>query len=80
MWPKLLKSSAIEAARLHDKGTSVPPQVSQVSAFLRESSTGNETTKAVDRRVKLVKRESERQVLMESQEGENWVHRSVVKK
>ena len=48
--------------------------------FLREASSGNETTRDVDHRIKLVKRESERQVLVESREGENWVHRSVVKK
>ncbi len=41
---------------------------------------GNETARDVDRRIKLVTRESERQVLVESREGENWVHRSVVKK
>src|SRR5437879_1339642 len=34
----------------------------------------------VVRRFKLVTRESERQVLLESWEEENWVHRSVVKK
>ncbi len=80
MWPKLLKSTAVEAVRLVDKRTNVPARASQVEAFLREASSGNETTRDVDHRIKLVKRESERQVLVESREGENWVHRSVVKK
>jgi hypothetical protein len=80
MWPKLLKSSAVEALRLREKGTKVPPQGSQVEAFLREADGGKETTRDVDRRVKLVMRESERQMLVESREGENWVHRRVLKK
>ena len=48
MWPKLLKSSAVEAVRLRDQPASTPAQVSQVQAFLREADSGHETTKDVD--------------------------------
>ena len=80
MWPKLLKSSAVEAVRLREQGKTAPVKASQVEAFLREADRGKETTIDVDRRVKLVTRESERHLLVESREGTNWVHRSVVKK
>lgn len=80
MWPKLLKSSAVEALRMREQGKTAPVKASQVEAFLREASSGKETTIDVDRRVKLVKRENERHLLVESREGTNWVHRSVVKK
>ena len=79
MWPKLLKSSAIEAVRSRDKRMNVSAQASQVEAFLREADSGKETTREVDRRIKLVTRESEQQVLVESREGDSWVHRSVKK-
>src|SRR5262249_39683329 len=80
MWPKLLKSSAVEAVQLREKGKNVPVQASQVEVFLREALGGKETTRNVDRRIKLIKRQSERQVLVESREDDNWVHRSIVKK
>jgi hypothetical protein len=47
---------------------------------LREAGIGKETTREVDRRIKLVTREREQQVLVESRDGGNWVHRSVVRK
>ena len=72
MWPKLLKSTAVEAVRLGDKRTHVPARASQVEAFLREAVSGKETTTEVDRRIRLVKCESDRQVLVESRER---VHR-----
>ncbi len=81
MWPKLLKSSAIEAVRLREMGragSAVP--AGRVEAFLREASGGKETLTAVDGRVTLAKRESERLLLMESRDGANWVHRNVVQK
>jgi hypothetical protein len=80
MWPKLLKSSAVEAVRMRERGKAAPVKASQVETFLREAERGKETTIDVDRRFKLVKRESERHLLVESREGANWVHRSVVKK
>jgi hypothetical protein len=81
MWPKLLKSSAIEAVRLREKGkaaTAVP--IGRVETFLREASSGKETLTAVDRRATLAKRDSERLLLVESRDGSNWVHRNVVQK
>jgi hypothetical protein len=81
MWLKLLKSSAIEAVRLRGQGkaaAAVP--VSRVEAFLREASGGKETVSEVGGGVKLVKRESERLLLVESRDGANWVHRNIVQK
>jgi hypothetical protein len=80
MWPKLLKSSALEALRLRGQGKPVPVEIARVQAFLREAGSGPETTLEVNRRVKLVKRETDRQLLVESREGAAWVHRSVIKK
>jgi hypothetical protein len=75
-----LKSSAIEALRLREQSKTAPVRVSQVDAFLREAAGGNETTRAVDRRIKLVQHESERLLSVESHDGNQWVHRRVVKK
>jgi len=80
MWPKLLKSSAVEAVRVREQAKTPSVEISQVKAFLREAGGGKETTRDVDGRTKLTKRESERLLLVESRDGTNWVHRNVVKK
>jgi hypothetical protein len=81
MWPKLLKSSAIEAVRLREKGKTVAPvSLARGEAFLRDASGSKETLTAVGGRVTLAKRESERLLLVESRDGTNWVHRNVVRK
>jgi hypothetical protein len=81
MWPKLLKSSAVEAVRLLQKGKSFPPcSVSAVQALLRDAEAGKESTVDIDRRVKLVSRESDKEMLFESRDGAGWVHRNYIKK
>ena len=80
MWPKLLSASALEAVqhREESKVASVPP--AQVLVFLRDAAKGTQSTTDVDGRVKLVKRESEKQIQVESWDGAKWVHRSVISK
>jgi hypothetical protein len=80
MWPKLLKSSAVEALRLGHQGNGSPGNAAAVVAFLRETTSIQETTTAVDGRTKLAKRDSLHQSWVESRDGISWVHRSVVKK
>jgi len=80
MWSKLLSASALEAVE-HQKSSkvaAVPPV--EVLAFLRDAEKGKQSMTDVDRKVKLIKRESEKQMQVESWDGANWVHRSVVSK
>jgi len=81
MWPKLLKSSAVEAVRLLEKGKSFPPSsVSAVQALLRDAEAGKESAVDINRRVKLVSRESDQEMLFESRDGAGWIHRNYIKK
>ena len=80
MWPKLPKSSAIEALRLGHQGNDSPGNATGVVAFLRRTNSNQETTTAVDSRTKLVKRDGLHQSWVESRDGITWVHRSVVRK
>lgn len=75
MWPKLLKSTVIEAVRLdhHGKGSAV--DAATVAAFLRGTNSVQETITGVDRRTKLIKRDSASQLWVESRDGITWVHR-----
>ena len=80
MWSKLLGASALEAIQHQKSGkvAAVPPV--EVLAFLRDAEKGKQSMTDVDRKVKLIKRESEKQMQVESWDGANWVHRSVVSK
>jgi hypothetical protein len=80
MWPKLLRSSAVEALRLGHQGNNSPGNAAGVVAFLRRTNSNQETTTAVDSRTKLVKRDGLHQSWVESRDGITWVHRSVVRK
>jgi len=81
MWPKLLKSTAVEAVRLLEKGKSFPPcSVSAVQALLRDAEAGKESAVDINRRVKLVRREGDQEMLFESRDGAGWVHRNYIKK
>jgi hypothetical protein len=81
MWPKLLKSSAVEAVRLLEKGKTFPPSsVSAVQALLRDAEAGKESAVEINRRVKLVRRESDKEILFESRDGAGWVHRNYIEK
>jgi hypothetical protein len=80
MWPKLLKASAVEAVRLKRKEPFAVVQAATVDAFLHDAEKGAEAKIDVDRRITLVRRESEQQVTMESRDRARWIHRSVIKK
>jgi hypothetical protein len=81
MWPKLLKASAVESVRLLQKGKTFPaPTVAAVEALLRDANAGRESTQEVNARVKLVSRDGEKQVMIESRDGGDWVHRNYIKK
>jgi hypothetical protein len=80
IWPKLLSASALEAVQHRESGKVVAVPPTQVLAFLRDAAKGKQSTTDVDGKVKLVKRESEKQMQVESWDGARWVHRSVITK
>lgn len=80
MWPKLLKSSAVEAVRLKRDQPFAVMDAASVGAFLRAAESGEETKIDVDRRITLVRRESAQQITMESRNQGEFIHRSVIKK
>ena len=85
MWPKLLRSSAVEAVAEKPKAAAsqTSPEVSAVSAMLAGVEKATEASKQVNGRLTVVKRDSSQTVLYESQtkdvEG-GWMHRSYVVK
>jgi hypothetical protein len=80
MWPKLLTSSSVEAVRLKVERPYAPVPAAKVEEFLREAERGEEAKIEVDRRITLVRRESEQQITMESRNQEAWIHKSIIKK
>ena len=85
LWPKLLKSSAVEAiAELDKAGDQVQPVVTEtVDSFLAESEKPAAAAKTVTTRVRMVKREDDNNVLFETQDRDQkdvWVHRNYIKK
>ena len=85
LWPKLLKSSAVEAiAELDKAGDDAKPVATEsVHSFLSESEKPAAAAKAVTPRVRMVTREDENNVLFETQDRDQkdvWVHRNYIKK
>ena len=84
LWPKLLKASAIEAiAELQKDQKFEPVTAENVRMFLSESETGNVSEKEVTARIKLVTRETEKNVFFETRDRANkdaWIHRNYIKK
>ncbi len=84
LWPKLLKSSAIEAvADLQKDGKFETPTADNVRSFLAASETGSEKEKDVTQRIRLVTRESDANVFFETRDrarADAWVHRNYIKK
>ncbi|MGH9662496.1 MAG: ARPP-1 family domain-containing protein, partial [Bryobacteraceae bacterium] len=79
MWPKLLKSSAVEAVANPAKGHAAPPSSDQIADALDEAERGRSTEKTV-RRMKLIRKDSPKYLLFESASGGGWVHRSYLVK
>ncbi len=78
MWRKLLKSSAVEAIAGGAGGG--PPAEAAVREFLDLAERGRESAQTAGGRVKLITRESEKNLLFESRDGDAWVHRSYLAK
>jgi hypothetical protein len=87
-WPKLLKTTAIEAVAgrainnpLNEK--SAPVTAEAMKAFLASAELGEESTSDVTARTQMIKRESEKGLFFETrdlaQKG-SWVHRSYLAK
>jgi hypothetical protein len=84
LWPKLLRSSAVEAiAELNAPQAPAPATNETVQTFLGDSERAAANAKDVTRRVKLVTREDEKNIFFETQDRsdkDNWVHRNYIRK
>ena len=84
LWPKLLKASAVEAIAELQKGLDAKPVSDEaVQEFLVESEQPKAATKDVNRRVRLVTKEDDKNALYETQDRtqkDGWVHRNYIKK
>jgi hypothetical protein len=83
LWPKLLKSSAVEAIAELNKDEVKPVTTETVDSFLAESEKPAAAAKTVTPRVRMVKREDDNNVLFETQDRDQkdvWVHRNYIKK
>jgi hypothetical protein len=83
LWPKLLKSSAVEAiAELDENTKAAPVKESAVNAFLVGPDKPS-SQKDVTHRVRLLTRESDDSVFFETrdrQKNDAWIHRNYIKK
>ena len=80
MWPKLLKSSAVEAVRARAKGEkSSSPAIPQVEALLM-APEGVKTSTVNVGRITLTSRDAEKQVVFESRDGDAWLHSNYIVK
>jgi hypothetical protein len=83
MWPKNLKSSAVEAVSELTQGKSFKPATpAMVSASLKDAEKGKRSEKTVSSRVHIVKNESEQNLLFETQDQDTkeWIHKSYIQK
>ena len=81
MWPKLLKSAAIEAVAEAEKGqTFESPSSEKVEAAIADAETGTASEEKLTARVKSVTRESKANVLFETHDKDAMVHRNYVAK
>jgi len=84
LWPKLLKSSAVEAiAELNQETAPKEVATETVHAFLAESEKPSAAAKEVTPRVRLVTREDDKNAFYETQDREQkdgWFHRNYIRK
>jgi hypothetical protein len=84
LWPKLLEASAVEAfAEFDESGKFEPVTAEMAKAFLRDAESGKAEEKTLRPRTRMVKRETEKNVLFEArdrQRGDAWVHRNYLAK
>ena len=83
LWPKLLKSSAIEAiAELNDEAPK-PVTSEMVQTFFADAEKANATTENVTPRVRMVTREDDKNIFSETQDRQQkdgWIHRNYMRK
>ena len=84
LWPKLLKATAIEAVAEMTTDKSFPSvSRDQVSTFVAAAEKGKASEASVNNRTKMVTRESDQSLFMESvdtNDASAWVHRSYILK
>ena len=84
LWPKLLESSAVEAlGELEKDKTYKAVTTEDVAAFLDEPKAGNTDIKEVTPRVRMIKRETEKNLFFETSDRKkagDWIHRNYIKK
>ncbi len=84
LWPKLLEASAVEAFAEFDQNAKPDTLAADAAkAFLRNAETGKPETKNLRPRTRMVKRESEKNLLFETRDRNRsgaWLHRSYLAK
>jgi len=84
LWPKLIKSSAVEAVAEIQNGLQHKPVTGEsVEAFLAESEQASASTKDVTAHVRLVTREDDKNAFYETQDRtqkDGFVHRNYIRK
>lgn len=84
LWPKLLKASAVEAIAETQQGLEAKPVTDEVvHGFLAESEQPAAVGKDVNRRVRLITKEDDKNAFFETQDRsqkDGWVHRNYIKK
>jgi hypothetical protein len=85
MWPKLLRASAVEALTERPKAqaSQKAPEISAVQAMLADADKAGESSKQVNGRLTVVKRDSAQVLEFETQDkdsGGGWMHKSYVVK
>lgn len=84
LWPKLIKSSAVEAVAEIQNGLEHKPVTDEtVQAFLAESEQASASTKDITRHVRLVTREDDKNAFYETQDrtqNDGFVHRNYIRK
>jgi hypothetical protein len=87
LWPKLLRSSAVEAMAEMKKGAKFENATAEaVKACITDAEKGTQSARAVTPRVEMVTKESKDNLLFETRDrqakegDEAWVHRNYVAK
>ncbi len=84
LWAKMLKASAIEAIAEFDKSDKAAVVTADaIKTFMAEAETGKAESREMSPRMTVVKSESEQNLFFETRDrkrGEEWLHRSYLKK
>lgn len=84
MWPKLIRSAAVEAITDTQKRTKFEPvSADTAKAFLADAEAGKLTQKAAGDKINLVTQDGKGAMLFETQDKDNegrWVHRNYIAK